>query len=204
MRVTLDRYPPTFPGCAKTSPRRGRAQSRVPGGLVPAEGNAMPRSAVRPASGDTWGVLDPSPTADNSVDEAKRDRRRRLVLALSLGVIAAVLLVWRRRRRSQRANASPSGPSHSLLDTWATVADLIAVYQDRLAGEAYLDTAGESTDESGGSTVAFGDGRRGALPQWGAGNVTSAYRTGSGARGNVSADPLTPPDSPKLCWPYTT
>jgi hypothetical protein len=37
----------------------------------------------------------------------------------------------------------PSDPAMALLDAWATVADVLAFYQERIANEGYLRTATE-------------------------------------------------------------
>jgi hypothetical protein len=139
--------------------------------------------------------------APEDIENTRRARRAWLaVTLLALGAIVAVMLA--RRRRVKRSTAD-SGALAGLL---ADVGDSISDYQNAVAGETYLDTAGHrssvrrrarfsddndndrvyaSSTGAGNTTVTFGDSGSGARPQFGTDKVTAVYRTGVGEAGNV-------------------
>jgi len=129
---------------------------------------------------------------------------------LACGVIGLVVFARRRHLAARRVARPTADPGVTLVELLAGVGDSLAGYQDAVAGEAHLDSAGErssmrrhprrrdagdgvyrtSTDSSGNTVVTFGDGVSGAKPPSGTDKVPRGYRTGVGATGNVD-DPTT-------------
>ena len=115
-------------------------------------------------------------------------------------------------------------PGVMLVDLFAFVGDLLSQYEERLADNAYVGTAGRariaitvgglpwrevaslqdagpddavyvvSRQDDGSATVRFGDGRHGRRPPTGV-RVSAAYRQGAG-HGHVAASVLWPPEPP--------
>jgi hypothetical protein len=93
------------------------------------------------------------------------------------------------------ASPTPSGAQSTLAVfvngvPWAEAADLNAL--------GPTDRAYTTTTTDAGTTVSFGDGVHGARLPTGTGNVTAAYRTGSGAAGNSDAGRISLPASRPL------
>src|SRR5579859_2804757 len=141
-------------------------------------------------------------------DAAGTPRTQRVWLAgalLACGAIVVLVLARRRRLTPRRVTRPTADPGVTLVELLAGVGDSLAGYQDAVAGEAYLDSAGKrssvrrharrcddgdgvyltSTDSPGSTAVTFGDGVSGAKPPSGTDTVTAGYRTGIGAAGEV-------------------
>jgi hypothetical protein len=148
--------------------------------------------------------------AEATTKDRHRTRRVWLVGVLVAAVVVSVAVARQRRRRlATTSTPSPSWAERRPSDIGVTLVELLAYAGDRLsyeqdavANEAYLDTARQrtsmrrharlvdrayrtATDDSGRTTVAFGDEAKGARLPSGTGNVKAVYRTGGGPTGNV-------------------
>jgi hypothetical protein len=130
-------------------------------------------------------VRDTDHTQDEAEDAATLSRRSRYALVmLALGVGVGFVL-WRRHNQHPAIDGGTAAKDvvrpadidslgTTLLDSWATVADVLSSHQDSVGAEGYLAT----TDDTGGTTIAFGGGERGARPPTGERILTPTYRRG--------------------------
>jgi len=128
------------------------------------------------------------------------------------------------RREVPWYDADSQDPGVTLVDLFAFVGDLLSQYEERLADDAYVGTAGRpriaitvggllwrevaslegsgpddavyvvDRQDDGSATVRFGDGRHGRRPPTGT-RVSAAYRQGAG-NGHAVASVLWPPEPP--------